>query len=167
MLENIKLYKVLTIIFLPIAYLFAFIDVLFLMSALANPGALILVFALGCLVLYTILSNRFLKLGIEAEQPLSLKSRDWIKVNAMVSLVLCGLFFLDGISVLISSNQILYKYIDDFILQKPGIPKEATAEMLLSLIKAISVFLLITGAIGLVHITMTLRFIKKYGYLFE
>ena len=167
MLNSMKLYKVLTYILLPIAYFFAFIDMLFLLSALANPGALIIVFGIACLVIYTLMSYKFYKQGVLREQPMSVKTKDWIKVNAIVTIILCSLFCLDGISVLGSSNATLLKYIEDFILQKPGIPAEATANMLLSLLKTVSAVLLVTGIVGLLHIRTTLRLVKQYDYLFE
>jgi hypothetical protein len=47
-------------------------------------------------VIYTFASFSFLKRGIEKEQHQSAKLKDWIKVNAYVSLFLCSLFFLNG-----------------------------------------------------------------------
>jgi hypothetical protein len=167
MLNSMKLYKVLTYILIPIAYFFAFIDVMFLMSALANPAALIVVFGIACLVIYTLLSFKFYKQGVLSEQPLNAKTKDWIKVNAIVSIILCSLFCLDGVSVLGSSNATLLKYIDDYIIQKPGMPADANANMLLTVLKAVSVILLITGTVGLLHIRTTLRLLKQYSYLFE
>ena len=91
--DNLKLYKILTYILLPIGYLFGLIDVLFFMSALANPATLIFVFVIACLVIYTLTSYKFYKQGILNEQILKAKLKDWIKVNAYVSLFLCSLFF--------------------------------------------------------------------------
>jgi hypothetical protein len=39
--------------------------------------------------------------------------------------------------------------------------------MILSILKGVSVFLLVTGIIGIVHIRTTLRLVKRYDYLFE
>ena len=86
MTNNLKLYKVLTYILIPIALFFGFIDVLFLMSALANPGALIFVFIIACLVIYTFTSFKFYRLGVQREQPLTKGLKDWVKVNAIVSI---------------------------------------------------------------------------------
>jgi hypothetical protein len=164
---NLKLYKVLTYILIPIALFFGFIDILFLMSALANPGALIFVFIIACLVIYTFVSFKFYKLGVQREQPLTKNLKDWIKVNAIVSIFLCSLFCLDAISVLGSSNATLLKYIDEYLLQQPGFPKEVSANFVLSILKIASVILLITGAVGIIHIRITLRLVKQYDYLFE
>lgn len=90
---SLKLYRILSFILIPLALLFAFIDIAFLITAMANPSVLIFVFAIACLVVYTFLSFSFLKRGIEREQHQSAKLKDWIKVNAYVSLFLCSLFF--------------------------------------------------------------------------
>ncbi len=167
MQQNLKLYTVLTYILIPIALFFGFLDVLFLVSAIANPGALIFVFVIACLVIYTFTSFKFYRQAVQREQILSKSFKDWIKVNAFVSVFLCSLFCLNAFSVLSSSNATLLKYIDDYILQQPGFPKEITGNLILSMLKAVSILFLVTGAVGLMHIRITLRLVKQYDYLFE
>jgi hypothetical protein len=53
------------------------------------------------------------------------------------------------------------------IEQQPGFPQSIDNNMIISIIKGFSVFLLIVGSIALFHIRATLRYIKEYGYLFE
>ena len=164
---SLKFYRVLSFILIPIALLFAFIDVAFLVTAMANPSVLIFVFAIACLVIYTFASFKFLKSGIEKEVAQSSKLKDWIKVNAYVSFFLCSLFFINAISILISSDVVLLKFIDEFLVQQPTMPKEITSALILSLLKGVSVFLLFTGIVGLIHIRTSLRLVKQYEYLFE
>jgi hypothetical protein len=167
MAQHLKLYTILTYILIPIALFFGFLDVLILFSSLANPSALIMVFIVACLVIYTFSSYKFLKAGIEREIVQPLKLKDWIKVNAYVSFFLCSLFFVNSISVLISTNAVLLKFIDEFLQQQPNMPKEITNTLVLSLLRGVSVFLLITGIVGIVHIRTTLRLVKQNGHLFE
>ena len=167
MAQHLKLYTILTYILIPIALFFGFLDVLILFSSLANPSALIMVFIVACLVIYTFSSYKFLKAGIEREIVQSLKLKDWIKVNAYVSFFLCSLFFVNSISVLISTNAVLLKFIDEFLQQQPNMPKEITNALVLSLLRGVSVFLLITGITGIVHIRTTLRLVNQNGHLFE
>ena len=162
-----KLYLVLSYILIPIALFFGFMDSILLISALANPSAMILVFAMACIVIYSFTSFKFLKLGIEREQIQTSKLKDWIKVNAYVSLFLCSLFFINSISILISTNEVLSGFINEFLEQQSGFPAEITGKMILSILKGVSVFLLVTGIIGIVHIRTTLRLVKRYDYLFE
>lgn len=167
MAPQLKLYTVLSYILIPIALFFAFLDIALLLSSLANASVLIMVFIIACLVIYTFASFKFLKAGIEKEVAQSLKLKDWIKVNAYVSFFLCSLFFINSISVLISSNVVLLKFIDEFLEQQNNMPKEITNTLILSLLKGVSIFLLFTGIVGLMHIRTSLRLIKQYAYLFE
>jgi hypothetical protein len=165
--QNLKLYTVLTYILIPIALFFGFLDVLILFSSLANPSALIMVFIIACLVIYTFSSYKFLKMGLEREIVQTLKLKDWIKVNAYVSFFLCSLFFVNSISVLVSTNAVLLKFIDEFLQQQPNMPKEITNALVLSILKGVSVLLLVTGIVGIVHIRSTLRLVKQNAHLFE
>ena len=167
MSNQLKWYTVLSYCLIPIALFFAFLDTLILLSSLANPSVLIMVFIVACLVIYTFTSFKFLKKGIEPEQAQTKKLKEWIKVNAFVSLFLCSLFFINSISILISTNDVLMGYINDFIQQQSGFPAQVTSKMILSILKGVSVFLLITSIIGIVHIRITLRLVKQYDYLFE
>lgn len=167
MAPQLKLYTVLSYILIPIALFFAFLDIALLLSSLANASVLIMVFIIACLVIYTFASFKFLKAGIEKEIAQTAKLKDWIKVNAYVSFFLCSLFFINAISVLISSDIVLLKFIDEFLESQPSIPKELTSALMLSLLKGVSVFLLITGIVGLMHIRTSLRLLKQYAYLFE
>ena len=165
--QNLKFYTLLTYFLIPSALFFGFLDVLILLSSLANPSALIMVFIVACLVIYTFASFKFLKYGIEREIVQTSKLKDWIKVNAYVSFFLCSLFFVNSISVLISSNAVLLKFIDEFLTQQPNMPKEITSNLVLSILRGVSVFLLITGVIGIVHIRTTLKLVKQSPHLFE
>jgi len=140
MAPQLKLYTVLSYILIPIALFFAFLDVLILFSSLANPSALIMVFIVACLVIYTFASFKFLKFGIEREIVQTKKLKDFIKVNAYVSFFLCSLFFVNSISVLISTNAVLLKFIDEFLNQQPNIPKEITNNLVLAILRGVSVF---------------------------
>lgn len=167
MQKNLKLYVVLSYLLIPISLIFAFLDIALLISALANPSTLIMVFIIACLVIYTFVSFKFLKLGIQREQPQSNKLKDWIKLNAYVSLFLCAVFFINSISILVSTNATLQVFIDEFLLQQPTLPAELNSAFILTLLKGLAVFLLVVSSIGLLHIRTTLRLVKEYDYLFE
>jgi hypothetical protein len=162
-----KLYIVLSYILLPIALFFGFMDSLLLLSALANPSALILVFAMACIVIYSIASFKFLKLGIEREQTQTSKLKDWIKVNAYVSLMMFSLIFLNAASILISNDATLISFIDEFLAQQSGLPPEFNSQFVLKIMRTAAYFLFVIGAVGILHIRMTLKLVKEYDYLFE
>jgi hypothetical protein len=142
-------------------------DSLLLLSALANPSALILVFAMACIVIYSIASFKFLKLGIEREQTQTSKLKDWIKVNAYVSLMMFSLIFLNAVSILISNDATLISFIDEFLAQQSGLPPEFNSQFVLKIMRTAAYFLFVIGAVGILHIRMTLKLVKEYDYLFE
>ena len=74
---------------------------------------------------------------------------------------------MNSISVLVSTNAVLLKFIDEFLQQQPNMPKEITNALVLSILKGVSVLLLVTGIIGIVHIRTTLRLVKQNDHLFE
>jgi formate hydrogenlyase subunit 3/multisubunit Na+/H+ antiporter MnhD subunit len=156
-----KLYLVLSYVLIPIALFFGFMDSILLISALANPSAMILVFAMACIVIYSFTSFKFLKLGIEREQTQTTKLKDWIKVNAYVSLLMFCLIFLNAVSI------ILIKFIDEFLAQQSGLPPEMNSQFVLKTLRVAAYFLFVIGAVGILHIRMTLRLVKEYDYLFE
>lgn len=162
-----KLYLVLSYILLPIALFFGFMDSILVISALANPSAMILVFAMACIVIYSITSFRFLKLGIEREQIQTTKLKDWIKVNAYVSLLMFSLIFLNAVSILLSNDIILISFIDEFLAQQTGLPQGFNSQFVLKIMRIAAYFLFVIGAVGIVHIRMTLKLVKEYDYLFE
>ncbi len=162
-----KLYIVLSYSLLPIALLFGLMDFVLLISALVNPGALILVFAMACIVIYSFTSFKFLKSGIEREHTQSTKLKDWIKVNAYVSLFMFGLIFLNAVSILISNDVTLIGFVDEFLAQQSGLPPEFNSQFVLKIMRTTSYFMFVIGAVGILHIRMTLKLVKEYNYLFE
>jgi hypothetical protein len=51
--------------------------------------------------------------------------------------------------------------------QQAGLPEGLNVALMLKVIKAASLFLLVTGVVGLMHIRTTLKLVKEYNYLFE
>jgi hypothetical protein len=162
-----KLYLVLSYILIPIALLFGFMDSVLIISALANPSALILVFAMACIVIYSFSSFKFLKLGIEREQILTTKLKDWIKVNAYVSLLMFCLIFLNAVFILLSNDAILISYLDDVLAQQYDKPPELNSLLLLKMLRIAAYFFFVIGAVGILHIRMTLKLVRDNDHLFE
>ena len=162
-----KLYLALSYLLIPIALFFGFMDSILLISALANPSAMIALFAMTCIVIYSFTSFKFLKLGIEREQILTTKLKDWIKVNAYVSLLMFCLIFLNAVSILLSNDATLIVFVDQFLTQQTGLPPEFNSQFVLKAMRVLSYFLFAIGAIGILHIRMTLKLVREYDYLFE
>src|SRR5437764_1519642 len=93
-------YRLLTFILLPIAVIIGIVDITVLSLALATPSALLLVFAIACIVIYVFTSFSFLTNGIIGGRQCKPSLRDWIRVNAFVSIALSSLGIIDYITIL-------------------------------------------------------------------
>src|SRR3954470_1418467 len=93
-------YRLLTFILLPIAAILGFLDISLLLLALANPAALLPVFAIACIVIYVFTSFFFLIKGILGGMQCKPSLRDWIRVNAFVSIAFCSLGILEYITLI-------------------------------------------------------------------
>lgn len=166
-MNRLTLFRILTFALLPIAVMFGCMDILFLISALANPALLLMVFALAAFVIYTFASLRFLNRGIDPNKPCHPSLRDWIRVNAYVSLFLGALFFLNAISILGMSDASLKQFIEQFRETQPNIPAMLTPAFFLSVLKGMAWFMLVVGIVLLTHIFLNFRILKLYAYLFD
>jgi hypothetical protein len=167
MLDNLKLYKFLTYILIPISLIFGLIDLIMLLVSLANPTGLLGVFIMACFVIYTFTSFKFLIHGIQLNKHQKKSLKDFIKVNAIVSLFFCVIICSQSILILTSNLKEVINTMNEMAASQPGYSKEAFDSMAVSLIKGICLFFIVTGVIGLIHILMTFRLLKKYEVLFE
>ncbi len=90
---NTKLiiYRLITFTILPIAAILGVVDLVALVSALGNPASLLNVFILGSVVLYVFTSFIFFSQGVMNGKMFKPSLKDWIKVNAFVTLAWCTL----------------------------------------------------------------------------
>jgi hypothetical protein len=77
------------------------------------------------------------------------------------------LIFLNAVSILLSNDATLIKFIDEFLSQQSGLPPEMNSQFVLKTLRVAAYFLFVIGAVGILHIRMTLRLVKEYDYLFE
>ena len=167
MLTNLKLYKVFTYILIPIALLFGFLDLIILMISLANPSGLFGVFIIACFVLYTFTSFKFYKQGVEQNLQMKKSLKDFVKVNAFVSLFFAVLLISQSVYLLNNNLDESMKAMSDMANQQPGYSQEAFKKMAQSVIKGTCIFFIITGLICFFHVLITLRLLKKHEDLFE
>lgn len=167
MQQPTKLYLVLSYLLIPIALFFGLVVSFAVITSFANPSVLLPAFAMACIVIYSFTSFKFLKLGIEKEQILSTQLKDWIKVNAYVSLLIFCMFFLNAVGILISNDASLINYLDNFFAQQPNLPPGFNSQLLLKAFRIAAYFLFVIGALGILHIRMTLKLVRVYDHLFE
>ena len=158
-------YRLLTFILLPIAAIIGIVDVMFLFQALANPLALLLVFAIACIVIYVFASFSFLTKGIISGLQCKPSLRDWIRVNAYVSLVLSILGVRDYITI-ISDKSILGDIVKQ-VIQQQTIPPGITAPQLEQIFLKFLFFFFIFSIVLIIHIILSFRLLRQFSYLFS
>ena len=159
------IYRILSFLLLPMAILFS-ISVLFLLrTAFANPAMFLPLFLFACIAIYSFTSLNFLIKGIDGKKPLSVSSKDWIKVNAIVSIIFALLMIIQCILFLVRP-EMLQEIIaqakmnagDDFKMS------DAAFE---SYMHITSYFFLVYAIVLFAHIVLSLHYIKKYRYIFR
>ena len=158
-------YRILTFILLPIAAIFGFIDLSLLLMALANPAALLPVFAIACIVIYVFTSLSFLVKGIMGGRKCKPSLRDWIRVNAFVSIAFSGLGIIEYISLL--NNKTVLGEVVKQAMQQQSVPAGMTSGQLEQILLSFLLFFFIFSVLLIIHIYMTFRLLKQFDYLFK
>jgi len=162
-----SVYRILTFLLLPIAGIFAMVDLMAILSALAQPAMLLSVFIIGCMVIYVFVSYKFLITGIERAKPCKNSLKDWIKVNAYVCIFFIAMSFIQTFMILSQPIQI-QKMMTELISQQQGnFPTGTTADLLVKMMKGILYFLAAYAAILLAHVILTFKLLKKYNHVFD
>ena len=159
-------YRIVSYIIFVLAVIFSFFDLVAILIALANPFILINVFVLTCVIIYSFISFSFFYNGIQKGRQSKPGIKDWIKVNAYVSIVFSILSVIQCVYFL-SSAATQADVVSQFnkmeaTVKTPGF----SAESFMHIIKGLLCFLALYGLLLLSHIVITLRFVKLYEYLF-
>ncbi len=158
-------YRILTYVLLPVAAFIGIITIFMLMIALANPSILLVVFLFASVTIYVITSFIFLQKAIDQKQLCKHALKDWIKVNAFVSIVFCMLFLIQSVTLL-SDAKLLNEALQQAIAQQQNMMVLPQASYL-KMVKGILYLFLIFSSLLLVHIVVTFRFIKAYSQMFK
>ena len=158
-------YRILSFVLLPIAALLSIMILLMLFMTLANPAVLLPLFMIACVVIYVIATFVFLQKGIDQNKICKSSLRDWIRVNAIVSIIFSVLCFTQSIGLL-NSPQLLKEQIAQVAIKQPNFPVGSEA-MLAKGIKGTLYFMLIFSGILLIHIIYTFRILKVYKHFFS
>jgi|SRR4051812_45399718 hypothetical protein len=159
------IYRLLTFILLPIAAILGFLDISLLLLALANPAALFPVFAIACIVIYIFTSFSFLVKGVLGGKECKHSLRDWIRVNAFVSIAFSALGIIEYIT-LVKNKTIAGEVIQQAVNQQT-IPQGMTAGQLEQLLLKFLFIFFIFSIVLIFHILMSLRLLKQFSYLFK
>ena len=169
MKPSFVLYRLLTFILLPLAGLIALNLVGILPAAFANPMLLIIVFLMFTIIAYTFASFIFLTRGLVNKKPLKPSLKDWVKINAYISIA-CAVYCILSIIVYYSSR-------DAQKMMTDNLPKMQAAMGISgkNAMDTATFMRMVNGTMALfggyfvllsVHIIVTLRLVKKNASLF-
>jgi hypothetical protein len=147
------------------AILFSISVLLFIRAAFANPSMFIPLFLITCIAIYSFVSLNFLIRGIDGKKFLGRSSKDWLIVNAIVSIVYALLAIFQRFILAFHPE-----LVDEFAKeakQNAGAALKASNTQIIQSINAASYFLVVYGIILFIHIVISFQFIKKYRYLFQ
>lgn len=165
-MRSLKIFRILTYIMIPIACLLGLMGFLILIPALLNPSMWLMLFLFASIVIYTFSSFKFLTSGIERNTRCKPSLKDWIKVNAYVSLVMGGMFFINAIGILSLGPEALSDFVTQMIDAQPNLPKGIKPEFIISLLKTVAGCMLLFSIIIIAHVILALGMVKKFGHLF-
>ena len=164
-MSTVNIYKILSFILLPIGSLLGLICLMGLLIAIGNPSILLPLSLLICTVIYIISSFIFLQKGLIKGTKCKHPLKDWIKVNAYVSLFFASMSVVQFITLALHPA-LLQQFIDQSIAMQKNIPPDAAA-MMPRILKTVMYFFLTFGIILMAHIALSLNFLKQSASLFE
>lgn len=159
------LYKAGSFILMPVAAIFGLFCLPLLFVAIGNPPLLLPLFLIVCVVIYIITSFIFLNKAIMNGKKCKPGLKDWIKVNAYVSMIFAAMMIFQGVGIL-SQPQLMSQMIDQALAAQPSHPK-ITKELMLNVLKGMMYALVVISAVLMVHIFATFRLLKLYRQAFE
>lgn len=168
----VKLYKVLTFLLQPVGYILLMMCVSSLVMSGFNPQFLLVGAAGICVFIYLFLSFRFVAKTLVAHQPVRAKLKDWIKVNAYVTL-LQALFMLFLVAMMLyvvpkETLEPTYKTIYEMVQsQQPGGEGLGSFDTFVKSMQRMFGVVGIVEMVLLVHVVMTLRLLKQYKEYFS
>lgn len=162
-----KIYKILSYILLVPA---AFLSIMLLFSlvlAIANPAVLLLTFILACVIIYTFVSFNFLQKVIIQQKTVASKLKDWVKVNAYVTLLFALMLIFNTFSALRSPLQ-LRSVIKEMLEQQKNNPNIAVPEnMMYNATIAMFVVFLVYSVLLLTHLFIGFKLLQKHNNQFS
>ena len=162
---KLTIYRIFSFLLLPMALVFSVGVLLFIRAALANPAMLFPLFLITCIAIYSFASLNFLIRGIDGKRFLGKPSKDWLKVNAIVSLLFSVLMISQCI-ILIFHPEMLQQIVAQ-AKENAGPELKISQESFENYLRITSYFFLVYAFVLFAHIIMSFQYIKTYGYLFQ
>jgi len=161
----LTVYRAISYLLLMVACFLTLSILLSLGVALANPPLLLPVFLLCGVVLYSFSSFQFLNKGIRAGQKMKVGRKDFIKVNAFVSLFF-GVMIIVQVVTFIANPELLKEMMNQ-LATIPEAGMTISKEQMYVVMQSVLWFLLIYAIALVVHIQFTFRLLKTHASVFD
>ena len=159
---NIKIvFKVLSYILMPIAFLLGLFDVTAISGAIGNPALLLPVFIIAAVVMYIFSSFRFYRNGINGDKTFSKKTKDFIKVNGFVALGFSALSLVQGV-IVFTNKKAVAEIVESFKKMSQAqayVISDAQALKFTNISLAVSI---VFSIVLITHIVICLKLMKQY-----
>ncbi len=167
-MKQLTIFRILSFLLVPIAILFAIMDIfLFIMAISASPALLFFVFVMACFVIYVFVSLKFLMSNIDHQKTSSSSLKDWIKVNAYASLFISVLFLMNSSAAFFINDINLRQIISEMMEQQPEISGKFSLDIFIKMFRVVSSIMFCISAITIAHILIQFKLLKRYDYLFN
>ncbi|UAY55967.1 hypothetical protein [Arachidicoccus terrestris] len=164
-----KLFRIISAILMPIVFILAFIMIPFVFISFSNPVMLLGVFVFACVVIYMVKSVQFFRRNIVPGMPAKAGNRDWIRVNAFVSIFFVLQILYNAYYLFFMHKEImttLQVWINTMEDAQGTTSMPVSAELVYGALKNLMIFFLIFDVLLAVHIVCSFKLLKKYKELF-
>jgi len=165
-MKQLTIFRILSYILLPFASILGIMDLFMMMSALGNPSIMLSVFLIATFCIYVFASLIFLTRHIDRDLTAKPSLKDWVKVNAYASLFLGFQFLISALGIFYMGESDLRNVIEKFLDTQANMPSNINAMLFVKIMRGVAYFLFFFSILLLVHITICLKLIKQYAYLF-
>ncbi len=167
-MKQLTIFRILSFLLVPVAILFAIMDIfLFIMAISANPALLLFAFVMACFVIYVFASLKFLMGNIDQQKTSSSSLKDWIKVNAYASLFISVLFLMNSTAAFFINDINLRQIISEMMEQQPEISGKISLDVFIKMFRVVSSIMFCISTITIAHILIQFKLLKRYDYLFN
>jgi len=162
---KLTIYRIFSFLLLPMAILFSISVLIFLRAAFSNPAMLFPLFLIACIAIYSFASLNFLIKGIDGKKYLGRSSKEWLKVNAFISILFALLMIVQCIMFLVQPEML--QELASQAKQNAGTELKISDAAFENYLRVTSYFFLAYAIVLLVHIIISFQYIKRYNYLFH
>ena len=162
---KLTIYRILSFLLLPIAVLFTIFVLLLLRAAFANPAMFLPLFLLSCIAIYTFTAFNFLIQGIDGHKLLNRSAKDWIRVNAIGSMVWALMILGTCIAVLVQPAM-LSEAVKQ-MKENGGSDLKISQADFENYMRITIYFFLVYAVVLLTHIIISFQYLRSYAYIFR